>query len=370
MTVILTTLAVVATLWLLWLSRGLIYMVFVALFIAVAIEPAVQYLDRRGWRRGVATWLVFLAVLLVGGGVLASIVPVVISEATALVENLPGYVESLGNFLSRWVEIDFLTNPEGEGWDLTTIFENLGGSGIAGGLWGLGSTVLGALFQLFTITLFVFYLVAEGPKFRRTVLSFLPAPAQREALRIWEVAVEKTGGYVYSRAILAVVSAAFTTGLLALLGVDYAVALGIWVGVLGQFVPVVGTYLGAVFPVLVALADHPLNALWVAIGLIAYQQLENLLIAPKVTSRTMEIHPAVSVGAIIMGASLMGATGVILALPVAAIVQAVISTTIGRHQLVAEAEALDGPDPEDLAAAAVSMSVEKTAGDAGTPAPG
>lgn len=348
LTVALTLIGVLAALWLLYLIRGLLYMVFVAMFISVAIEPAVQYLDKRGWRRGLATGLVFLVVFLVGGAVIASIVPVVVTEATAFITNLPGYVESLGEFIGRWIEIDFLTDTEGAGWDLQDLIDNLP-SGIAGGILGFGSTVIGAIFQMLTIGLFAFYMVAEGPQLRRTVLSFMSAPRQREAVRIWEVAVQKTGGYVYSRVILAAVSALFTTGLLWLLGVDYAVALGIWVGVLGQFVPVVGTYLGAVFPVLVALADDPLTALWVALGLIAYQQLENLLIAPKVTSRTMEIHPAVSIAAIIIGGSLMGATGVILALPVAAIIQAVISTTIERHQVVEEADLVEDGEGDDSA---------------------
>lgn len=344
LTVATTLLVVAAGLWLLWLIRGLIYMVFVALFLSVAIEPAVQYLDKRGWRRGLATGLVFLGLTLAALGMVASILPAAITEVSDLVDNLPGYIESLDDLVGDWLNIDLITpSADDEPSGLGDIFGTVG-TGIAGGLLGLGSTVVGAAFQLFTIALFAFYMVAEGPALRRTVLSFMPARRQREALKIWEVAVEKTGGYVYSRVILAVVSAGFTTGLLLLLDVDYALALGIWVGVLGQFVPVVGTYLGAVFPVLVALADDPIKALWVAVGLIAYQQLENLLIAPRVTARTMAIHPAVSVGAIIVGGSLMGGTGIILALPVAAIIQAVISTTINRHQVIAEADEPEGVD--------------------------
>lgn len=341
-----TIIAVVAGLWLLYLIRSVLYMGFVALFLSVAVEPAVQYLDKRGWRRGVATAVVFLVLTVAGLGVLASIVPVVISEVSDLIENLPAYIESLEGLVGEWLNIDLLSpSAEDEVSGLGSLFDDLG-PGLAGGLLGFGSTVVGAAFQLFTIALFAFYMVAEGPELRRTVFSFLPARRQREMLRIWEVAVEKTGGYVYSRVILAVVSALFTTGLLLLLGVDFAVALGIWVGVLGQFVPVVGTYIGAVFPVLVALADDPLTALWVAVGLIAYQQLENLLISPKVTSRTMEIHPAVSVAAIIIGGALMGGTGIVLALPVAAIIQAVISTTINRHSVIAEAQERDEATPE------------------------
>jgi predicted PurR-regulated permease PerM len=338
LTVALTLLAVLAVLWFLFQIRSLLYMIFVALFISVAIEPAVQFLDRRGWRRGLATGAVFVGVALLGAALVALVVPVVISQVVSLVQDLPGYINTLEQQVGSWLGIDLLSPQAASQFDsLASIIQNFG-SGIAGGLLGLGSTVLGATFQLFTIVLFAFYMVAEGPALRRTVLSFLPPQRQREALRVWEIAVEKTGGYVYSRLILAVLSGLFTTVLLSLLHVPFAIALGVWVGVLSQFVPVIGTYLGAVLPVLVALAEDPFKALWVVVGLVAYQQVENLLIGPRVTARTMAIHPAVSIGAIVVGASLMGATGVVLALPVAAVVQAVISTTIERHGVIDEAD--------------------------------
>lgn len=349
LTVALTLLGVVAVLWLLLEIRSLLYMVFVSLFISIALEPAVQYLDRRGWRRGPATGVVFFGVFLAGAAVVALIVPVVITQAAGLANDIPGYIDDLEQEVGDWLEIDLLTpEAESEVSGVGTVVQELG-AGLAGGIIGFGSTVLGAVFQGFTIALFSFYMLAEGPTFRRTVLSIMPAARQREALRIYEVAVEKTGGYVYSRTILAIASGLFTTGLLLLLDVDFAIALGVWVGVLSQIAPVVGTYLGAILPILVALADDPLKSLWVALGLVAYQQVENLLIGPRITAHTMAIHPAVSVGAVIMGGSLMGATGVILSLPVAAIVQAVISTTIERHQVIdaaADTDGIEGHPPD------------------------
>lgn len=335
LTVALTLLGVLAVIWFLIQIKVLLYMVFVSLFIAVALEPAVQFLDKRGWRRGVATGVVFLAVAVASVGLIASVIPVVIGQAAGLLSDIPDYLGEVEQLVDDWLEIDLLTpSAEEEVTGAGSLLERVG-TGIAGGLVGFGSTVIGATFQAFTIALFSFYMIAEAPKLRRTVLSFLPARRQREALRIWEIAVDKTGAYVYSRTILAIVGAAFTTGLLMVLDVDFALVLGIWVGFLGQFVPIVGTYLGAVLPILVALADDPIKALWVGIGLVAYQQVENLLIGPRITARTMAIHPAVSVGAIVMGGTLMGASGVVLALPVTAIVQAVISTTIERHLVVA-----------------------------------
>jgi predicted PurR-regulated permease PerM len=347
LTVALTLLGVAAVVWFLIQIRGLLYMVFVALFISVALEPAVQYLDRRGWRRGLATGVVFLGVAIATTALVASVVPVVIVQAADLLADIPDYVGDLERLVDDWFEIDLLTPSAAE--EVTgagSLLQRLG-TGIAGGLVGFGSTVIGATFQAFTIALFSFYMIAEAPKLRRTVLSFLPAHRQREAVRIWEIAVDKTGAYVYSRTILAVVAASFTTGLLIVLDVDFALALGIWVGFLGQFVPVVGTYIGAILPVLVALADDPVKALWVGVGLVAYQQVENLLIGPRITARTMAIHPAVSVGAIVIGGTLMGASGVVLALPVSAIVQATISTTIERHQVIEEVAGETGPGPSN-----------------------
>jgi predicted PurR-regulated permease PerM len=213
-------------------------------------------------------------------------------------------------------------------------------------VFAIGNTVFGAIFQMVTVALFAYYLVAEGPNWRRILLSMLPPERQREALNIWEISVEKTGGYVYSRGVLAIVAGLFTFVVLLILGVPSAAALGVWMGVLSQFVPVIGTYVGMVLPALAALSISPASALWVIVAMVAYQQLENYVIAPRVTARTMAIHPAVTIGALIAGASLLGGVGAVLALPVAATIQALISTTIQRHRVI-EAEALEGVSEQE-----------------------
>ena len=134
-------------------------------------------------------------------------------------------------------------------------------------------------------------------------------------LHAWELAIDKTGGYLYSRALLALLSAVFHTVAFSLIGLDYPVALGIWVGLVSQFLPVIGTYLAGVLPVLVALLDDPIRALWVLGVIVVYQQIENYLFAPRITARTMELHPAVAFSAAIAGAALLGPVGAILALP-------------------------------------------------------
>jgi predicted PurR-regulated permease PerM len=329
----------VAALLILYQVRGLIYMLFLATFVAVALEPAVQALVRRGWRRRTATMLVFGITIILFVGFLVALIPVFATQAALLIENIPEYLQALQNLASRYFDID-LVDPQ-----LTDQFKDLGallqqyGSTVAGGVFAIGNTVFGAIFQMVTVALFSYYLVAEGPSWRRTLLSMLPAERQREALNIWEISVDKTGGYVYSRGVLAVVAGLFTFIVLASLGVPSAATLAVWMGVLSQFVPVIGTYVGMVLPALAALSVSPARALWVVIAMVGYQQFENYLIAPRITARTMAIHPAVTIGALIAGASLLGGMGAVLALPVTATIQALISTTIQRHNVI-EAETL------------------------------
>jgi predicted PurR-regulated permease PerM len=198
----------------------------------------------------------------------------------------------------------------------------------------LGISAVGVLFQILTVGLFTFYLVADGPRFRRTVLSFLPPPKQQRVITGWEIAIAKTGGYIYSRGLLALLSATVTTVVLEVIGVPYALALGLWTGLISQFIPTVGTYLAGALPIFVALIEQPSDALLVLVFMIGYQQIENYLFAPKITARTMDLHPAVAFGTVIAGASLFGAVGALVALPAAAVMQAIATTYLARHDVI------------------------------------
>src|SRR5690606_1964229 len=166
--------------------------------------------------------------------------------------------------------------------------------GAAGNVVDIGATAFGLLARILAIALVTFYLVADGPRFRQTLARPLPPDRQREMLVIWELAVAKTGGYIYSRLVIAVVSAAAHALFLLLLGVPYPLPLGLWMGLMAAFVPVVGVYLGGVLLLIVAATQEPLSALWVAVFITVYQQFENYVLAPKVQAHTMDLHPAVA----------------------------------------------------------------------------
>ncbi|NCG23830.1 MAG: AI-2E family transporter, partial [Actinobacteria bacterium] len=193
------------------------------------------------------------------------------------------------------------------------------------------------VFQTFTVLLFVFYLVAEGPKARRVVCSFLDQSRQRTVLAVWDLAIEKTGGYIYSRGILAFLSALAHWIAFEIIDVPFPIPLALWVGVMSQFIPVVGTYIAGALPALVAVLDDPKKAILVVIVIVAYQQIENYVLAPKVTAHTMEIHVAVAFGSVLAGAALLGVVGALLALPFAATAQAFISGYRQHHDVEEDA---------------------------------
>ena len=179
-----------------------------------------------------------------------------VDQVSQLIDAIPGYARQLADFLNERLGTDL------EGTKLASQLQSSEGirsfvAGVAAAAAGLSTTLVGLILQSFTIGLFTFYLVADGPRLRRTICSVLPPDRQQLAMRIWELATESTGGYVYSRALLAGVSATATTLFLVLIGVPYPLALGLWVGLVSQFIPTIGTYLAGALPVLIALFHDP-----------------------------------------------------------------------------------------------------------------
>ena len=137
-------------------------------------------------------------------------------------------------------------------------------------------------------------------------------------------------------ALLALASFLFHWVVFAIIGVPFPLPLALWVGVMSQFIPVIGTYLAGALPVLIALLNEPIHAVWVVIAVAAYQQVENYILAPPITAQTMDVHPAVAFGSVLAGAALLGAVGALLALPAAAVFQAFISTYLHERGMVHE----------------------------------
>ena len=156
---------------------------------------------------------------------------------------------------------------------------------------------------------------------------------------MWTISVEKTGGYVVSKLVLAALSAVFHVAFFWFIDVPFWLPLGIFAGIVGQFIPTIGTYIGVALPALFALLDKPINALWIAVFATVYQQLENYVFTPRISRRTMDVHPAVALGSVIAGAALFGPIGALIGIPIAAVALAIVDTFSKRHELRPRARA-------------------------------
>jgi predicted PurR-regulated permease PerM len=329
-----------AAYWALGRLRTLLIMVLVAFFLSLAMEPAVDRLARRGWRRGSATALVLGGVLVFTLVFIAAAGSIVVGQATDLVDHAPRYVRDFERFVNDDLGIDF--NADSLVRELRGKNLSANNSDIVSSAFGVALAVGRGLLYFVTVLIFAFYMTADGPRMRRVICSRLPRARQEVVLHTWEIAIDKTGGYLYSRGIQAAVSALVTWAFLFALGVPFSLALGLWVGIISQFIPTVGTYIAMVLPVLVAFKQDPADALYVLAFLVLYQQFENYILGPRVTKHSMDVHPALAIGTVFAGGLLLGGVGAILALPATAVIQAIISGYTTERDVI-DAPLLDEP---------------------------
>ncbi|WP_327719731.1 AI-2E family transporter [Streptomyces sp. NBC_00490] len=311
---------------------GLLINILIAFFLALAIEPAVSWMASRGVRRGLGAFLVFLAVLIVSAGFVTLLGTMLANQIIKIVEDFPAYIDSVINWINTHFHTELKRVDVQEGLLRSDWLRNYVQNSATGVL-DVSAQVLGGLFQLLTISLFSFYFAADGPRLRRALCSVLPPAKQAEVLRAWEIAVNKTGGYLYSRGLMALISGVAHYILLQALGVPNAPVLAVWVGLVSQFIPTIGTYLAGALPMLIAFTVDPWYALWVLIFVVIYQQFENYVLQPKLTSKTVDVHPAVAFGSVIAGTALLGAVGALIAIPAVATLQAFLGAYVKRYDV-------------------------------------
>lgn len=311
--------------------KGLLIQILLALFLSFAMDPIVERLNKRGLKRGISTAIAMLAILGFFIIFFAAMGNLIITQLNDLVEDLPSYANSIqiwadSRFDYQFNIDDFVEEIQSDANSYVEV--------VATNALGVSTFAVSFLFQVLTVSLFAFYLTADGPRLRKNICSILPPAKQHEVLRIWEVAIEKTGAYISSRIILAIGSTIFHWIVFSLLGLPSALALALWVGIISQFIPIIGTYIAGVLPVLIGLANNPATVIWVLAAILLYQQIENYLLQPRITAQTLNMHPAIAFGGVIAGGSLLGATGAVLALPFIATVQSFVSVYIERHNVI------------------------------------
>src|SRR5215467_8088751 len=320
---------------------GFLQIIVISLFLSFAIEPAVDYLAKRGWRRGAATGLVFVAVFVAIAALIALLIPAVVSGTRQLITSLPDLVNNLARIL----------RPLGIQLDQVHIEDQLrkygsqllaGAGSLLGGVVKVATGIVGGVFQALAIALFTFYMVAQGPQLRRTICSRFRPDRQRRILFIWEQAIEQTCGYFYSRLLLAVINGVLMYAVLRWRGVPFAAPLAIFEGIVAEFIPIVGTYIGGAVPVLVALLYEPVDALIVLIWIVVYQQIENYFLSPRLTARTMSLPAPIAFAAALIGGALGGILFAFLALPAAGVILAAFRT-YGQYYEVVDDDSTAAP---------------------------
>lgn len=326
---------------------NLLILLLVSLFVALAIEPGVNRLAHTRLGRRGSTMTILLAVVISLFTFIGAVGTLVAQQAADLLANSETYVNDTVKFVNDTFGANIdpasvneqLRDPNGA---VQKFIDNQQGNALRLSVQGLGM-----LLQMFSVLLFSYYLVADGPRMRRSICSRLPPERQRRVLDTWELAITKTGGFLYSRALLAVLSGTFHWIAFQLLDTPAPIALGLWVGLVSQFIPVIGTYIAGVLPALLAFLNSPLDALVVLVVVIVYQQVENYVFAPKITERTLELHPALAFGGAIAGAAVLGPVGAVLALPAVAMAQALMSSWGTRHEVIDDPLTTREPSKQD-----------------------
>lgn len=335
--------------------RGLAVNLLVAFFVSLVLEPVVLWLVRHGWRRGGAAAAALFGSLVLGVAVVALFGNLFVQQAVALVQAVPDLYEEVAS----WLEGRFGLDLPGVQ-DLIRQAASQWGDDVASGALLVGGALVGALFAILTVLLVSYYLLASGPRFRAAVLGYVTPGRQEEVLRYWAITQEKVSDFMNTRIVLAAISTVCMAVFLLILGTPYALPLALFTGVVSQFVPSIGTYIGGALPVLVALTSQSvLRALLVVAFVVAYQQVENLWLSPKISARALEMNPAVAFVVVLGFGAVFGALGAFLALPIAATFQAVLNTYVRRHELV-ESEMLHDPgaEPPDQALSGTPASTD------------
>lgn len=321
-----------------------LFLLLLAWLVSIAMEPIISWLVRRGLGRRLATGLTMVGMLILFGVLMEVFGAIFVSQVSDLAQKLPTTVTTaLG-----WVNNTFHTTI-----DVASIRAPLSGhltadrigafvGQYAGGLLGVFGSVVAFIFDALTVLVFAYFLSADSPRLRQTIGSWLPPTYQKVFVTVWEISVQKTGGYVISKLVLAGLSAFFHVIFFAVIQVPFWLPLGLLVGIVGQFIPTIGTYIGVILPALFTLVtDHPFGAVWIIVFATIYQQLENYVLTPRVSRLTMDVHPAVALGSVIAGAALFGPIGALIGIPLVAVALSMLDTFSHRHALLPELADLD-----------------------------
>lgn len=308
--------------------RSVLILLLISGFLAVGLDPAVRFFERRGLRRSRAVGVVLLIVLLAFVGFLLAIVPPIVSQTQQFVNAAPGYLADLQR--NRTVaDLDARFHIIKKA---TALVESPDLAANAfGGFLGVGKVVFGVVFTAVTVLTLTLYFMSSLPSLKNSAYRAVPRSRRSRVGLMVDDILERIGGYVAGALTIALCAGVTSFVLLLTLGIPYPIALALVVA-LTDLVPVVGATIGALIVTAVAFTEDVRTGLIVAVFYLLYQQIENYLLYPKIMKRSVDVSPLVTIVAVLVGGSLLGIVGALLAIPIAAAIQLVLAEVVIPRQ--------------------------------------
>lgn len=317
----------------LWSLRGILLILIASLVLAIGLQPAIRWFERRGLKRGWGLAAVLLGGLVVFGGMAVSLVPFIVGQIGELIDGLPGYIEQFEKdgpgFLVRIIELtglDSVLNGDGptsgaatgvdSGIDPVKVLSDLGGT----------------VFSLLTVLIVTPYFALEFPALRKWAVRLLRPRHREDFMRVLAESTDLIANYIVGNIVVSIIA-----GLVAFVGfrfldIRFALALAAWVA-FTDLVPAVGATIGAAGVAGVVALQGGNRLLAAMILLFVYQMVENYLINPRVMKKAVDLNPATVIVSLMVGGSLAGLVGALLALPVAAMIKVVVFQLVVPERL-------------------------------------
>lgn len=332
-----------------YVSRRIVAWTFVALFLALAINPAVEWLHRhRVPKRGLAVAIVFGLALVLFAALAAVVIPSLVNQVTDFIDAAPMYVSDLvkgrgplGGLETKYHVVERVQEA---------VKNNKGSGGSAklatgaGLVVSAGKTIAETIAATITIIFLTFFMLLEGPGLVERASTLLPDRTRSRWLTVGHDIYRTVGGYVTGNLLISVIAGIAYGVVLLILGVPYALALGFFVALL-DLIPLAGATLAGVIVVLVALVESTTAALVMLVFVGVYQLVENHVLQPVIYARTVQLSPLLVLLAILVGSSVLGVLGALAAIPVASALQIVVRDQLA-HRRRPDTQPVSVADPD------------------------
>jgi predicted PurR-regulated permease PerM len=326
------TIGVFLVLEIVWIARQVLTWALIAVFLALALNPAVDWFQRHGLRRRSAATAVTALFVLAAIALLGLLfIPTLVSEVNGFAQALPGYVDDITHrrgrlgFLESKYHITERVRQEVESGGASRLF------GLTGTAVAITKGIITAILAVVTIAFMTLFMLLEGPAWMERFYAMLPDDSRERWRGVGDRIYRTVGGYVTGNLLISVIAGVSATIVLLLLGVPYAVALGLLVAIL-DLIPLAGVTIAAIIVCSVGFLHALTAGIILIVFFIVYQQIENHLLQPLVYSRTVRLSPLAILISVLVGAKIAGVVGALAAIPVAGTIQVVIQAWLEERR--------------------------------------